>query len=162
MKIKSIKQLLFIGLLSGAGQSIAQFVEPSQASVCEYSRAESLAESMIKRATIVHVSNVDIASSQENRGLGAVVGGAVSGLASKSSDYGSRFALAAIGAAVGTKVADQVGRTPGLRFLVEDTDKSILAIVAARDSCATAINKGDRVFIAKSTTWPQKIRIIRE
>lgn len=162
MKLKLTKLLLAVGLSSAVGQTFAQFVEPSQVSVCEYGRAEALTETTIKRATIVHVSNVEIAASQENRTLGAVVGGAAGGLASKSGDYGKRLAVVAIGAAVGTKVADHVGKTPGIRFLVEDSDKAILAIVAAHDGCATAINKGDRVFVAKSTSWPQKIRIIRE
>jgi outer membrane lipoprotein SlyB len=162
MKLNLIKHLLRIGLLSVASHSHAQFVEPSQVSICEFGRAEALTESTIKRATIVHVSSVEIATAQENRVLGAVVGGAVGGLASKNSDFGSRLAVTAIGTAVGTKVADHVGKTPGIRFLVEDSDKVIVSIVAARDACASAMGVGSRVFIAKSSSWPQKVRIIRE
>ena len=107
---------------------------------------------------MVHVSAVDVGASSSTLALGGVVGGAAVAALTNGKDWGTRSALTALGAAAGVKVAERTGQTEGLRFLVEDKQGTIIALVAEADDCARAISKGDTVFVARG----QRTRLIRE
>ena len=152
------KTIIIFGVLSIINTtSFAQTFEPSISSICEYGRGEALTEASIKRGTVVHVSAVDVGASSSTLALGGVVGGAAVAALTSGKDWGTRSALAALGAAVGIKMAEQTGQTGGLRFLVEDKQGTIIALVAEADNCARSIAKGDTVFIARGT----RTRLIR-
>ena len=107
---------------------------------------------------MVHVSAVDVGASSSTLALGGVVGAAAVAALTDGKDWGTRSALTALGAAAGVKVAERTGQTEGLRFLVEDKQGTIIALVAEADDCARAIAKGDTVFVARG----QRTRLIRE
>ena len=153
------KRIIFLAVfLTMNAASFAQSFEPSTRSICEYGRGEALTEASIKRGTVVHVSAVDVGASSSTLALGGVVGGAAVAALTDGKDWGTRSALTALGAAAGVKVAERTGQTEGLRFLVEDKQGTIIALVAEADDCARAIAKGDTVFVARG----QRTRLIRE
>ncbi len=78
--------------------------------------------------------------------------------ATKDQDAGTRAAVAVLGAAAGYKVAERVGKSEALRFLVEDKQGTIIALVAEADDCAKEIAKGDTVFVSRGA----RTRLIRE
>lgn len=153
------KRIIFLAFfLTMNAASFAQSFEPSTRSICEYGRGEALTEASIKRGTVVHVSAVDVGASSSTLALGGVVGGAAVAALTDGKDWGTRSALTALGAAAGVKVAERTGQTEGLRFLVEDKQGTIIALVAEADDCARAISKGDTVFVARG----QRTRLIME
>lgn len=156
MKAKNIT--FFASLLTIGAASFAQSFESSTRSVCEYGSGEVLTAVSIRRGTVVHISTVDMGASSSTLALGGVVGGATVAALTNDKDWRTRSALTALGAAAGVKVAERTGQTEGLRFLVEDKQGNIIALVAEADQCAREIAKGDAVFVAKG----QRTRLIRE
>lgn len=138
--------------------SYSQIFDQSTRSICEYGRGEALSEVNIKRGIVVHVSQVDIGASSSALALGGVLGGAGVTAFTNGQDWATRSALAALGVAAGAKVAEHAGQSEGVRFLIEDKQGTITALVAEADDCARAISKGDTVFVARGA----RTRLIRD
>jgi len=121
-----------------------------------------LAEASIRRGTVVHVSEVDIGAAPATVTLGGVVGGAAVVAATKDQSADVRAAAALLGAAAGYKAAERLGMSAGVRFLIEDKQGTIVALVAEADECTRSIAKGDTVFVSRGGGYPGNTRLIKD
>ncbi len=123
-----------------------------------YTRAEAQKPLSVTYGTIISVADVTIA--REESGGGAVAGGVAGGIAGSTIGGGDGRTLATaagvlIGAAIGSKTEQEMGKKDALEIEVEQDDGQIFVIVQEKDD---EFLPGDRVRIIETQYGKLRVR----
>lgn len=148
--------VFFIFLTTSVRPAHAQwwgFGGPGDLSGRGYTRGEARAVATVQEATVVAVRRVRLEASSQARATGALLGGALGGVAGSEVGRGKGSFLAALvggvaGAAIGDAAAEKVAESRGLEITVRLSDGRIVAVTQADDG--EEFFPGDKVALVTS------------
>lgn len=137
---------------------------PSKQTGTSYSRDEARAVQNVKLGRVVDITVVEIEGTKS--GGGELVGGAIGGVAGRSTGSGSEgdlaaIAVGAVGALIGSRLEEATSKKEGREFTIKLEDGEVISIVQAIDDDARSIQPGDSVKILSQggTTRVSKLKV---
>jgi len=121
---------------------------PSKQTGTSYSRSEVRSPQNVELGKVIDVTIVQIEGTKS--GAGEVLGGALGGVAGKSTGSGTKgdiaaVAVGAVGALIGSRVEEAGTKTAGREYTIRLEDGELLSVVQAFDKKADVIVAGDTV-----------------
>jgi len=144
------KRVLTRGLILMSCLAALTACIPSKQTGTTYSRDEVRTVQNVKLGRVVDVTVVQIEGTRS--GGGELVGGAIGGVAGKSTGSGIEGDLAAVaggvvGAIIGSRVEEGVTKAEGREYTIKLDDGEVISVVQAYDADAEEILAGDSVKI---------------